>query len=241
MTTGINLSELSLIGQPPIVNALLRIINELKREKEELKLENEELKQSVAKLSETVHLLKEENQGLKDEIARLKKQKRRPNLRPSKLEPQREGNEKGKRKKRKGKRKKKAALTIHETIRIDPKEPIPEGSRFRGYDDYHIVGLKFEPHNVRYRLAVFETPEGKRLKGELPPFMEVLGGHFSPELVSYVVHQHHHGHVPQGLIWEQLIEMGVDISEGQVERILRVHAAPFHAEKEEILRVTGCA
>ena len=32
MTTGIDLSELSLIEQPPIVNALLQIINELKRE-----------------------------------------------------------------------------------------------------------------------------------------------------------------------------------------------------------------
>jgi hypothetical protein len=233
----IDLSELTLAERTPVVDALLKIIDKLEQENAELKQSVAKLEKTNAELSEQVHQLKKENQGFKDEIARLKKHKTRPKLRPSQLEQPKKEDDKGKRKNRKGKRKKTAELTIHETVQVAPKESIPDGSRFRGYDEYTIVGLKFEPYNVRYQLAIWETPEGKRLKGQLPRFMEILGGHFTPELVSYVVHQHHHGRVPQGLIWEQLVELGVDISEGQINRILSVHAGPFHAEKEEVLQV----
>jgi hypothetical protein len=65
--------------------------------------------------------------------------------------------------------------------------------------------------------------------------MQVLGGHCSPELVTFILHQHHHGGVPQGLIWEQLQEISVPISEGQINRILLGHSEPFHAEKEGLL------
>ena len=99
-----------------------------------------------------------------------------------------------------------AALEIHETLKIAPQETIPEASRCKGYADYTVIGLRFQPHNVRYRLEVWVTPDGRRLTGQLPATMAVLDGHCSPELVGYILHQHHHAHVPQGLIWEQLQE-----------------------------------
>jgi hypothetical protein len=147
----------------------------------------------------------QETQALKDEIARLKGHKTRPQIRPSQLERKPDGQQPtdGKRP-GSSKRSKMATLEIHETLTVAPWETIPQASCFKGYADYTVIGLRFQPHNVRYRLEVWVTPDGRRLTGQLPAMMAVLNGHFSPELVGYVLHQHHHAHVPQGLIWEQL-------------------------------------
>jgi hypothetical protein len=53
----------------------------------------------------------------------------------------------------------------------------------------------------------------------LPP--EVIpGSHFGPTLIGFIVHQYHHQHVTQPLLWEQLDQLGIDISMGQLSRIL---------------------
>ena len=88
---------------------------------------------------------------LKDEIAVLKGQKPKPDIRPSKLnEPQAENSEDndGNQKKRPGsaKRKKTAELEIHDTKVVKP-DHIPEGSRFKGYDDYVVQDIRIESHN----------------------------------------------------------------------------------------------
>jgi len=44
-----------------------------------------------------------------------------------------------------------------------------------------------------------------------------------------------HGHVTQPLIWEELVDFGVDISKGQVSRILTEQKEDFHLEKEGVL------
>lgn len=179
----------------------------------------------------------QEMQVLKDEIARLKGHKTKPEIRPSQLESKPDVKQPldGKRP-GSNKRAKTATLEIHETVNIAPKTTPPAASRFKGYADYTVIGLRFEPHNVKYRLEIWETPDGKRMTGELPASMQVLGGHCSPELVGYILHQHHHAHVPQGLIWEQLREIGIPISEGQVNRILLDYSGPFHEEKENLLK-----
>ncbi len=173
---------------------------------------------------------------MKDEIARLKGHKPKPEIRPSALE---RNPLKGHDRKRpeSTKRCKIAELEIHTTEFVPPKEKIPVGSRFKGYADFTVVGLRFEAHNVRYRLEVWETPDGRLLKGELPQHLKTLGGHVSPELVSYVQHQHHHAHVPQHLSLEQLHDIGIEISEGQLNRILLEKTEGFHLEKESLLRV----
>jgi hypothetical protein len=84
---------------------------------------------------------------------------------------------------------------------------------------------------------MWETPDGQTLKGVLPEDVRAVGGHFSPVLVSYVQHQYQHGQVPQNLIVEQLVDIGVDISEGQVNRILVETKDAFHEEKEALLEV----
>lgn len=193
----------------------------------------EQVTPAVLTLLEIVHHQQEQLQLLRDEIARLKGQKPKPKIKPSKLES---GQAKKKRKKkrgRRGKRSKTSELEIHETLIVPPDE-VPEGSRFKGYEDFTVQDIRIELHNTHYRLERWETPTGERLVGKLPS--EVGGVHFGPTLRSFILYQYHHAHVTQPLILEQLKEWGVDISSGQLSAIITAGQESFHAEKESLLR-----
>lgn len=191
----------------------------------------------VLSLLETIHYLQEQIQSLKDEIARLKGQKPRPNIKPSNLE---KGSGKGHAKSVEGerpgssKRSKTAELEIHQTVIIKP-ENLTEGSRFKGYQDYTVQDIVWRPYNTLFRLERWEIPGGGFVVGKLPD--AVVGTHYGVTLRSYVLYQYYQAHVTQPLIVEGLWELGVDISSGQVNRIITEGKEVFHEEKEEILRV----
>ncbi len=185
---------------------------------------------------EEIANLKKAMQTLKDEIARLKKHNTRPKIGPSQLEKDK-AKPKGGKRPGSAKRSKTAELEIHDTVIVPPKDKVPPDSVFKEFIDFTVVGLRFEPHNVCYRLEVWETPDGRILKGERPDSQQAIGGHFSPVLASFIQHQNHHARISQNLIFEQLRDIGVDISEGQVNRILLENKESFHAEKESLLRV----
>lgn len=189
-------------------------------------------------------------QELKDEIARLKGEKGKPKIKPSQLEPAKKAQGQPEEteedapqdgqapKKRPGseKRQKTANLIIHETKVIQPTEQISSDAEFKGYQDYTVQELIIRAHNTRYRLAIWKTPTGKYLKGKLPEEVRDLG-HFGVMLRSYLLYQYHHCHVTQPKLLEQMREWDIDISVGQLNRILVENKDAYHAEKQEILRV----
>ena len=193
-----------------------------------------QLLEIIEQQSATIQLQFEEIQLLKDEIARLKGQKPKPKIRPSKLEknPKNQKESSGKRPGSK-KRSKTADLIIHKEISVPP-ESIPQGSIFKEYQPYTVQGIKIEPYNIRYFLERWQTPDGKYIIGQLPPEVQ---GHFSPELKRFILYQYHHGQVTQPLLLEQLWEWEVDISSGQLNRILTEDKDIFHKEKDDILSV----
>jgi hypothetical protein len=176
----------------------------------------------------------EQIQQLKDEIARLKNQPPRPKIQPSRLGKKRAKKHKSSKTKRPGseKRHKTAELQIHKVKPIEP-EHIPPGSVFRYYKDWVVQDLKLEPYNIRFRLKVYETPDGGYVAGKLPANLE--DRHYGPPLIRFILYQHYHCQVTQPLLLEQLREIGIDISAGQLNNLLIEEKDRFHREKDQIL------
>ncbi len=175
-------------------------------------------------------------QQLKDEIARLKNQPPRPNIKPSSLGKSKKHTSRSSRSKRPGskKRSKTAHLKIHKTDPIEPDE-IPTGSQFRYYKDFVVQDIAIQPCNTRFRLKVYETPDGGYATGTLPAYLN--GKHFGPTLIRFILYQYYHCHVTQPLLLEQLDEFGIDISAGQLNNLLIEEKDRFHQEKDRILSV----
>lgn len=193
----------------------------------------------VVALLEIIQVLLEQNQELRDEIARLKGQKPKPKIKPSLLEedPDNKGTKDAEaRRPGSAKREKTKILPIHNTV-IIPASNVPPGSQHNGFEDFTVQGLLFQPYNTLYRRERWLTSQGRHIVAVLPEYLKGLGSHFDPTLRSFILSQYYQCHVTQPLILEQLREMGIDISVGQVNRIITEDKDRFHTEKDEILRV----
>lgn len=197
-------------------------------------LSEEEATPLVLRVLEDNQRLREEVQALRDEVTRLKGGPPRPPIKPSNLEgPDRAGQSATHKRRGKPKRRKTHKLAIHDEVVIQPAEPVPPGSRFKGYEYFTAQDLVIRPHNTRYCLARWETPEGQTLTGAPP--VHLGHGHFGPQLRAYVLHQYHHAHVTQPLLLEQLHEWGIEMSAGQLNKLLTEPEARFHDEKDGLL------
>lgn len=183
----------------------------------------------MAALREENHRLREENQALRDEVARLKGQKGKPSIGPSRLT---KGDKKKRNRRRKRHREKQRQ--IDRTLVVKAQD-VPEGSRFKGYDDYTVQDLVIQSQTTRYRIEKWMTPDGKLVTGTLP--VEAAVGHFGPTLRSFILYQYYHAQVTEPLILEELREWGVEISVGQLHRLIAEGKEEFHAEKDKILQV----
>jgi transposase IS66 family protein len=198
----------------PLVEALLGIIDALQ--------------QRLAQVEEIVP-------QLRDEIAILKGEKPRPTIAPSRLEspPPQKPPEPGDKRPGSAKRSKNATFVEPLEVKIPFPDP-PPGSTSKGYEDYFVQELVIQAKVTRYLRERILTPEGHTLLAPLPA--DVLpGSHFGPFLIGYVIHQYHHGNVTQPLLLEQLHDLGIDISAGQLNRLLTENKDVFHDEKAELL------
>jgi hypothetical protein len=190
----------------------------------------------VAALLEIVQVQQDLIQELRDEIARLKGQKPRPGIKPSSLGKNTRNKDRKGRPGNRSKRNKTERLEIHEMVIVEAQN-VPNGSKFRGYDDFTVQDLLLQPFNTLYRRERWTTPQGRDIVAALPMKIRTLGSHFGPSLHSFIIYQYYHSHVTQPLILEQLLELGIDVSAGQVNRIIVEGNELFHKEKEEILQV----
>lgn len=207
-----------------------------------IKIAPEERTPLIDQLLHLVQQLQQENEILRAEINRLKglpEIPRRP-PQPSTLnDPQGKPSQvrKKKKKKRRGKRPgsakraKTAKLEIHESIPLRL-EGLPEGTKPLGFTDYYVQDLKIQPHNIRYRRARYQLPDGSFQTAPLPADVT---SHFGSTLRSYVLYQHYQNHVTEPLLLEELREIGVDISAGQISRLLTEGHDDFHREKDGLL------
>jgi Transposase IS66 family len=187
----------------------------------------------VRQLLDIVRLQQERIRQLEDEIIRLKGLKTRPQIAPSALEtPPRTPRPPDAKRPGSAKRSKNAQLTM--TPIVVPLPDPPDGAVFKGYEDFVVQDLVVQPQVTCYRRERWQTAEGQNLVAPLPA--EVLpGSHYGPNLICFALHQYHHQHVTQPLLLEQLHQLGIDISAGQLSRILTEKTDAFAQEKAELL------
>lgn len=188
----------------------------------------------VRQLLDIIHQQQQRLAQLEDEILRLKRLPTRPVIAPSTLEvptpppPQPPQKRPGS-----AKRAKTATLIITDEV-VVPLPDVPDGATFKGYEDFVVQDLRIQVRVTRYRRERWLLPDGSQRVADLPD--EVLpGSHFGPEVISFLLHQYHHQHVTQGLLLEQVRQLGLDMSAGQLNRILTEDKDIFHQEKAELL------
>jgi hypothetical protein len=187
----------------------------------------------VLALAEIIQRQAAEIRELRDEIHKLKGATRRPTIKPSSLlkpRPPQAAEQQGRRP-GSDKRQKTAALPIHEERPLEI-AGLPSGTRIEGYRDFVVQDLRIEAHNTRYRRTVYLLPDGSRRIASLPAHVV---GHFGIRLRQYVLYQVHQNHVTQGRLLEELRELGIDISAGQISALLLDGQEAFHAEKDALL------
>jgi hypothetical protein len=212
--------------QSPMVSTLLSVIERL----------TDQLSQQAEALSKQSEKIDE----LLAEIRQLKKLSKKPKLRASSLpkgkddkddEPPADGTNSSKRP-GSSKRSKNKNLNIDREEMISV-ESVPAGSVRKGYQSYIIQDLIVKPVVTKYRLERWQLADGSPITAMLPK--ELQGHHFGPTLRAYILHQHHHQCVTQPLLHKQLVEWGIDISTGQLNRLLTENKEAFHYEKSTLL------
>jgi hypothetical protein len=210
------LPEIRPEDRTPLVEALLGIIRQLADRVAELEVTNREVR---------------------DEVAVLKGQKPRPKISPSILNTTPQTNDSTGKGRRRGRptRPKTAELAIHHTLPLH-RAGLPAGARFKCYESFVVQDLTIQNANTKYLRARYDLPEGGSVLAPFPAgVLPVEGGHFGANLVAYILDQYHQAHVTEPLLLEQLWEYGIDISSGQLHRMLTEDKDPFHEEKAEVL------
>jgi hypothetical protein len=190
--------------------------------------------QTIEKLEGQLKTQQERIEQLETELRTRKKLKGKPKISPSQL------NKGFKPEPSEGKRAGSAKRSKKENFEVDEEQvveasAIPDEAKFNGYRAYDVQEIEIVRRNIRFLLAEYVKLDGTTVVGELPE--RYRGGHFGPKLVSYILYQHYQCRVPQPLIYEQLREWGIDISRGQVNRLLTEQPAPFVQEQQQVLRV----
>jgi hypothetical protein len=198
-------------------------------------LSNSDLKELVLELLGEVAALKQIVAEQRDEIGRLKGGSGRPNIKPNKPSGMEQASEQKAQSrdggKRRGRGKKKLSRVAVEDRVV--KAEVPEGSRFKGYENFVVQDLVIQPAAIRFRRERWVTPDGRTVVAPLP---DGIDGHFGPELRRFVLAQYHQGQVTVARLVTLLNAIGIEISERQVMRLLIDGQDRFVEEARAVLR-----
>lgn len=193
----------------------------------------QEQTQRIQEQTEEIAALKKTVQEQRDEINRLKNMPKRPKFRPGGGDPKSRSGKPGINKEKDGLSfcNEMAPKKIKKEVVISALS-VPEGSRFKGYQEYAIQELELIPKDVIYRLEVWQAPDGTVIRAILP--QEVQGSHFGHQLRALVHNLYALGMTEPGL-FDFLRASGIEISEGQVHNILMSESAAYSQVSEAIL------
>jgi hypothetical protein len=191
----------------------------------------------VEQLSGEVRELRVDNQRLRDENNRLKGEQGKPNIRGNKKQPLPKANhssESERHKKRvRHKKSKKVEVQIarEEVLKVDAKQ-LPADAKYKGYETVIVQELLVKTENVRfYKEKYYSASRRKTYLAQLPPG---YAGQFGPGIKSLILTLYFGVGTSEPKIREFLVNMGVQISKGEVSDLLIQKQATFHAESEAV-------
>jgi len=192
----------------------------------------QEQSQRIQEQSEEIAGLKKTIQEQRDEINRLKNMPKRPKFRPGGGDPKSRSREPGSKETNGlGSNKDLTPRKTRQEVLV-PAANVPDGSRFKGYQEYAVQEFELNPKDVVYRLEVWQAPDGTVLRATLP--QEVQGSHFGHQLRALMHNLYALGMTEPGL-FDFLRSSGIEISEGQVHNILMSESAAYQQVSEAIL------
>ena len=185
----------------------------------------------MQQLLDIVRQQQESIKELDDEIVRLKGLKTRPMIAPSPLEaPPPPPREPGQKRPGSAKRGKTARLIITDEVVPCPTRQPDRSSKVTKTLSFRILSSTPGSFVIAVNAGRPRRPEPGGLAARRRPARQPLG----PDLIAFIIHQYHHQHVTQPLL-EQLNQRGINISAGQISRILTEDKDVFHQEKAELL------
>ena len=134
------------------------------------------------------------------------------------------------------KKRKKGQNAVKQSILRSMPRSTSSPTKSRRTQPLKVIGkdIVFETFNTCYRLAQYQTLDGRYVSGQLPE--TINGCHFGNELIGFILYQYHHQHVTQSLLLKQLQDLGVDISSGRLSQFITDGLDMFHAEKDQLLQ-----
>lgn len=179
--------------------------------------------------------LKAENQRLRDENNRLNGEQGKPTIRPKKQDASSEKERKAlnqkinKQQNKKRKKHRKASRTHKCQIN---KDTLPADAQFKGYETTVIPELIMTVEYVQYRREKYYSP--LKNKTYIAPLPKGYKGQFSPSIRSAVITLKHDLKATESNITTFLNNIGCNISNATISRILTENLEIFHQEKEAI-------
>ena len=178
-----------------------------------------------------------EIQRLRDEVNRLKGEQGKPKVKAntSPLPPRlNHSSEKERRKPRqRQKHSKKAAVRIdrEQVLKVE-RASLPADAEFKGYEDVVVQDVVFGTDNVCFhKEKYYAASTGKSYLAELP---RGYAGQFGPGIKALTVTLYFGAGMSEPKIVELYAYAGVQISKGELSRLLIKGQDAFHAEKEAV-------
>jgi len=175
-----------------------------------------------------------EIQELKDEINRMKGEHGSPTKKPKVSHATGQSPKIGPKQKAHNKSSKKGKIIIDKTVDcpIDTNN-LPADAKLHHYKKLVQQDIIFKRHNTLFKVPVYYSAQaGRTYVGTIPPEYE---GQFGNDLKAWLQTFHHLGDMTEGRLHTLLKNIGIIISDGQINKVLLSNTDLMQQEAKEIL------